>query len=485
METSKNPGPEKKINGVKVAIITVVVFAFLVAVKPDSPISNFVKEKIALNNAKRENSYASYELFINKFPNSKKIGDVKSLQETAFWFFVKNGNDLRLLDFYSNRYSSGVYLKDANELKESLIWQEVCKSNLLSDYKKYIYQYPNGKYVSEAHSKIDGLFVQGSFKDSRDSREYKTVQIGPQVWMAENLASTKYTDGTDIPLVNENLEWSNLSSGAYCWYAGKTFEDGNTDGALYNWYTVNTGNLCPIGWRVPSRSDWRQLLEYIGKSTDQSIRNESGIFDLLANISPEKEKSIGFNSTPSGTRYNGYFSGISQIASWWSSTEVPNTSNAFATSLYYYSSRINTAESPKNCGFSVRCIKGQSSEPSVDMHNTIYGTPYTIAEVNPSFPGGNEAIKKFIVENTVYPEAARANKIEGTVVVKCVVTWEGQIDQVAIERGVCSVIDDEAIRVIKSLPKFNPGQSGGNPVNVSQTFAVVFRDVPKSNETEK
>jgi Fibrobacter succinogenes major domain (Fib_succ_major) len=78
-----------------------------------------------------------------------------------------------------------------------------------------------------------------------DGNVYKAVTIGTQVWMAGNLKTTKYNDGTAIPLVKEDKTWETLNTPAYCWYKNDAVINKNIYGALYNWYTVNTNKLCP------------------------------------------------------------------------------------------------------------------------------------------------------------------------------------------------------------------------------------------------
>jgi hypothetical protein len=98
-----------------------------------------------------------------------------------------------------------------------------------------------------------------------DGNEYKTVTIGTQTWMAENLRTTKYNDGSNIPNVTNNNSWFILRTGAYSNYKNTTNADTiATFGRLYNWYTVNTGKLAPQGWHVPTNSEWIILTTYLG-----------------------------------------------------------------------------------------------------------------------------------------------------------------------------------------------------------------------------
>jgi uncharacterized protein (TIGR02145 family) len=210
-----------------------------------------------------------------------------------------------------------------------------------------------------------------------DGNEYKTVTIGDQVWMAENLRTTKYNDGTPIPNLTEYSEWINTKSGAYCWlYGSISFKD--TYGALYNWEAVNSGKLCPKGWRIPTKEDWIKLEEYLAK-------NGYNIESTTDTISPKVAKSLasstgwehsyrkgaigntdypefinksGFNALPSGGRSNEFgYCCMTEYAYWWSSTEY-GVVNAYAASIgfdYYAITISNTYY--KNMGLSVRCIK--------------------------------------------------------------------------------------------------------------------------------
>jgi uncharacterized protein (TIGR02145 family) len=96
----------------------------------------------------------------------------------------------------------------------------------------------------------------------KDGNIYKTVTLGTQIWMAENLRTTKYNDGTDIPKVTVNNDWYNLTTDAYCWYNNDETAFKDTYGALYNGFAANT-KLCPTGWHIPSNADWTDLGNYL------------------------------------------------------------------------------------------------------------------------------------------------------------------------------------------------------------------------------
>lgn len=101
----------------------------------------------------------------------------------------------------------------------------------------------------------------------QEGNVYKTITIGTQTWMAENLRTTTYNDGTVIPNVTDNDEWADLSTPAYCWYDNDSATYAQTYGALYNWYTVATDSLCPTGWHVPTDAEWTILTDTLGGLT--------------------------------------------------------------------------------------------------------------------------------------------------------------------------------------------------------------------------
>jgi hypothetical protein len=112
-------------------------------------------------------------------------------------------------------------------------------------------------YDTEAITDIDGNYYN-TVTISSQVRKAENA-IGSQVWIAENLRVTKYSDGTDIPLVTDNSEWWNLSTGAYCWYDNDYDIYGRVYGALYNQYAVSTKKLCPLGWHVPTLEEWQDM----------------------------------------------------------------------------------------------------------------------------------------------------------------------------------------------------------------------------------
>ena len=211
------------------------------------------------------------------------------------------------------------------------------------------------------------------FTVSYDGVTYNTVQIGNQCWLKENLRTTKYNDGTSITNVTGDDTWMSTTSGAYCCY-GNDPSNCVTYGALYNWYAVNTGKLCPSGWHVPSDAEWTTLTNYLSaNSTYWCGSNSSYIAKSLASTTSwnsstntcavgnnlSANNSTGFSALPGGGRGDSggsFFGGLGNYGAWWSSTESDG-SLAWSRSLDYYFADVTRGSDYKRYGFSVRCLR--------------------------------------------------------------------------------------------------------------------------------
>lgn len=203
----------------------------------------------------------------------------------------------------------------------------------------------------------DVMIANGTFRlNDIDGNTYNVVKIGTQVWMAENLKTTKYNNGTAIPLVTDNTTWSNFSTPAYCWYNNDAATYKNTYGALYNWHTVGTGNLCPTGWHVPSDAEGTILETYYGGSYIAGGElKEAGYLHWLSPNTGATNTS-GFTALPGGYRYdNGTFREIGNQGLWWSSTS--SYGNAWDRNLYYDMENYIRGNIPMTGGLSVRCLR--------------------------------------------------------------------------------------------------------------------------------
>lgn len=192
-----------------------------------------------------------------------------------------------------------------------------------------------------------------------EGNEYRTVTIGTQVWMAENLKTTKFNDGTSIPMVSDNEAWVKISTPAYSWYNNDSIANKKTYGALYNWYAVSTNKLCPAGWHVPTDGEWQTLTLFLdGFYTAGGKMKEKGTEHWKSpNIDGTNES--GFTALPAGYRsLQGIFNYIGIACYWWSSTPY-NESSVIFWNIRYRLGYIYKFRSENFCGFSVRCMKDQ------------------------------------------------------------------------------------------------------------------------------
>lgn len=208
-----------------------------------------------------------------------------------------------------------------------------------------------------------------------DGNVYHTVTIGTQVWMVENLKTTHYNDGKEIPNANDSSAWADTCTPAYCWYDNDVHNK-DAYGALYNWYTVNTGRLCPSGWHVPSDSEWIALGNYLmanGYNYDgttlmngyaKALASDTGWYPVPyiecavgSEDYPDKRNSTGFAALPGGIRdIQGKFQRVTYYGEWWSST-VRDTSCSFYRTLAFDHCGLVRSWTLRKNGFSVRCLK--------------------------------------------------------------------------------------------------------------------------------
>jgi uncharacterized protein (TIGR02145 family) len=228
--------------------------------------------------------------------------------------------------------------------------------------RAYAYNSQGIAYGSQVSFTTNDLTNCGTVTDI-DGNTYKTILIGTQCWMRENLKTTKYLDGAAIPNVTDNATWGSLTTGAYCWYKN---DIGNkaTYGALYNWYAVNTGKLCPTGWHVPSDAEWTTLSTYIvesffggfdmgGGGLGRSMK-ETGTTHWASPNEGATNKS-GFSGLPGGYRFEWGDIEIGYSGYWWSSTE-DSSITAWNRYISVYAT-LNRDSFNKRTGFSVRCLR--------------------------------------------------------------------------------------------------------------------------------
>ena len=210
-----------------------------------------------------------------------------------------------------------------------------------------------------------------------DGNEYKTVKLGSQVWMAENLRTTRYADGTPIPLGTE----ASFTT-AYRYYPNNNRANVSKYGYLYNWPAVMNGSLsssanpsgvqgiCPDGWHVPSDAEWTELTNYVSSQSQyecggdedyiaKALASETGwnsstSTNCAVGNNPSANNATGFSARPAGNYNGGYNFG--SYAYFWGATQS-SSNNAYGRGLNYYSAYVDRYNTYKNYGYSVRCIR--------------------------------------------------------------------------------------------------------------------------------
>ena len=200
-----------------------------------------------------------------------------------------------------------------------------------------------------------------------DNNSYAVVEIGNQVWMAENLKTTKYNDGTPIPVIQDKLAWLNLDRNydiGYCWYNNDPDKYKNRYGALYNAWAVyggpfNAKNVCPAGWHVPEEQEFYELSllldpdSHLGQYSDIAggkLKSSGTTYWESPNTGATNE--VGFTAFPGGQRdVFGEFVGVGKSGVWWSDKGLASYS------MQYNSTTVHFSEGGNEYGRSVRCIK--------------------------------------------------------------------------------------------------------------------------------
>lgn len=205
----------------------------------------------------------------------------------------------------------------------------------------------------------DGNHIEHGTVSDIDGNVYRTVRIGSQEWMADNLKTTRYRNGDAIANVTDNNSWFNLTSGAYCHYNN----DENyvaTYGRLYNWYAVNDGrNLAPAGWHVSTDADWAALMTALGGGDVAGGKLKEAGTSHWNSPNAGATNESGFTGLPGGYRNpDGPCAHIGNIGFWWSATlDNVNADRAWRFTLRYFDSLVERNSYYFMGGMSVRCVK--------------------------------------------------------------------------------------------------------------------------------
>ncbi len=235
-------------------------------------------------------------------------------------------------------------------------------------YEQYTLQW---EISTECLSNADEMIITTLISDI-EGNTYNTVQIGTQLWMAENLRATKFSNGDTIALGDTQDKWMDLNSpgyDVYCYYDNDV-NNAETYGCLYNWHVgYDSRNACPTGWHVPSEEDWQTLEIYLGISPEEvGDYGSRGSWDAGGKLKEVgtthwKEPNVfatdqyGFKALPAGQRAVwGLDMFITELSSWWSSTFV-DSHTFYMREINYESGEINRVNRERMTGGSIRCVK--------------------------------------------------------------------------------------------------------------------------------
>ena len=198
-------------------------------------------------------------------------------------------------------------------------------------------------------------FPTGTVRDINGNK-YKTVTIGTQEWMAGNLRTTKYNDGSPVPQSIGDPEWDALSTGAYCIFANTQIMT-TTHGFLYNWFAAVSTKLCPEGWHVPTMDDWSTLLDFLGGEEVAAAKlKETGSSNWIE-TKPETTNETGFTALPGGIRLTGgKYLDLGYKGHWWSTAEYGSLGGR-EVQMAGNSNAVEINTSSKRAGLSVRCVR--------------------------------------------------------------------------------------------------------------------------------
>jgi len=281
-------------------------------------------------------------------------------------------------------FVGGELLKEDSAKPYEAVWTSTDTASL-GEYYMYAVAYDNERQPGSDNVTIlmDGPggfnpdLEYGSVSDV-DGNNYRTIDIGEQVWMAENLNTSRYADGSAIPLVADSADWTKLEvdEKAYCWFDNSDSMR-NIYGALYSWAAASGGQqvmegealqgLCPDGWHLPSDEDWKTLEAFLGMGANELDRKDwrgEGVASALKeqgyshwDFPNEGDNSSGFTALPNGFRStNGSF--YAYYGAFWTANEDPSSVDlAWFRSMLSQREKVLRERDFKGSGFAVRCVQ--------------------------------------------------------------------------------------------------------------------------------
>jgi uncharacterized protein (TIGR02145 family) len=262
---------------------------------------------------------------------------------------IENADNSSILELNSNSKGLLIPRMTANQ-RISITLPASGRLVFQTDEPSGFYFYEGTKWVGLADSEsLSGCI-------DFDGNAYPTMFIGNHQWMAESLRVTHFQNGEAIPNITDGMLWSNLTSGAYCWYENNQVTNAKF-GALYNWFAVyDNRKLCPAGWHVPSDQEWYSLAVLLGGENIAWGKLKS-VNDVWQDPNLDATNISGFSGLPSGSRQNtGEFFYLGYHLFSWTATETSYNLARYRW-LRYDNSQLNQGVAGKTNGFSVRCVK--------------------------------------------------------------------------------------------------------------------------------
>ena len=270
---------------------------------------------------------------------------------------------------YTEAIDSIRFSSNGNEMQVQFLNGTTVSHTIATIQSVYFSEPTGSEHTCETYSFHNDTLTYGRMTDQQGNA-YKTIIIGSQEWMAENLRTSIYRNGDPIPNVTDGNQWINLTIGAWCYYFGD-FDYDCPHGKWYNWFTVaDSRNLCPTGWHIPSVSEWNTLISALdpnavpgspniagGKlKTTGTLSNNTGLWDFN-NVGATNES--GFSAIPSGLRssFDSASDLMGQGSLIWTSTPSDESFLAWNFSLGTSGANASFLENFKQDGFSVRCLK--------------------------------------------------------------------------------------------------------------------------------
>lgn len=214
-------------------------------------------------------------------------------------------------------------------------------------------------FVLQSCSKSEEKELEISNLSDVDGNQYTAVKIGSQTWMQQNLNVSHYRNGDQIPNVQDPVQWSNLTTGAWCYYENQT-SNGPVYGKLYNWYALyDPRGFTPEGWHIPTKNEVDILRSFLDDGENAGLKMKSNTSDWLSPTTGS-DNSSGFTGLPAGYRGNSgdFYSSKGSIAIFWGQTpDFKTAQTKYTYSLVSNFTNLYSSDIIPEMGYSIRCIK--------------------------------------------------------------------------------------------------------------------------------